>query len=208
MKKLSSIGAVAFAVLIAGLAILGFTAPAQAYPDAQINLTVNRDTLYSGQKFEATASSDSTTCDWTLEWNGTVQQGQSSPHHDFKTSFTAPQVSQDTTIPLRGTCRYQAANGRGTATAERTVMITVRPARSEVSPPNSASANGPKSSVAGPSSSVAGPKSSASGSDLPNTGGPNMVFLLGGLVLLLAGATAVTVSRRKAEEAESQVARF
>jgi LPXTG-motif cell wall-anchored protein len=45
------------------------------------------------------------------------------------------------------------------------------------------------------------------GSDLPNTGGPNLIVLLGGLVLLVTGATAVTFARRRAEEAEIQASR-
>ena len=197
-KKMSSFGTVAFAVLVAGLAILGFSAPAQAYPEAQVDLKVNKDTVYSGQKFQATASSD-TTCDWTLEWNGTVQEGQSSAHHDFHASFTAPEVTSETKIPLKGTCRYTPENTRGTATAERTVEITVLPKRSEVSPPKSGS---------GPKAAAAGPKAGVGGSDLPDTGGPNMLFLAGGLVLLLSGATAVTVARRRAEEAEVRASRF
>jgi hypothetical protein len=199
MKKLSSLGTVVFAALVAGLAVLGFSVPAQAYPDAQIDLTVNRDTVYSGQKFEAKASSD-TTCDWRLEWNGTVRTGQSSAHHDFKATFTAPHVRRETKIPLDGTCRYSAQNARGTATWHRSVTITVLPPRSEVSPPKSGAGAGPKAAVAGP-------KSAVGGSDLPGTGGPNALFLVGGLVLLLSGATAVTVARRRAEEAEIRSSR-
>jgi LPXTG-motif cell wall-anchored protein len=55
-----------------------------------------------------------------------------------------------------------------------------------------------------PRSSAVSPPAS---SDLPNTGGPNIVFLFGGLALLLAGATAVTVARRRAEEAEIAASR-
>jgi LPXTG-motif cell wall-anchored protein len=60
-------------------------------------------------------------------------------------------------------------------------MITVLPRNSAVSPPG--------------------------GSDLPSTGGPDWRVLAGGMILLLSGATAVIVARRRAEEAEVQAFR-
>lgn len=184
MKKLSSMGAVAFAALIAGLAVLAFSTPAQAYPDVSIDLKVNRSTLYGGQKFTATASSMGTTCNWTVEWDNRVRLGTSSDNTRFRTTFTAPGVSKVTKIPLHGTCVYSTSGTRGAVTWARTIMITVLPSRAAVSPPTSGGS-----------------------SDLPNTGGPNMLFLVGGLVLLASGATAVTVARRRAEEAEIQASR-
>jgi LPXTG-motif cell wall-anchored protein len=180
MKKLSSLGVVALAALIAVLAMLGFSAPAQAYPDVRIDLTVDRQVLYGGETFTATATSN-VTCAWNLEWDGKVRQSTGT---QFVTTYRAARVTKVTKIPLHGTCGYSARtapNARGAAGAatwERTLMITVLPQSTAVSPPG--------------------------GSDLPNTGGPNLLFLLGGLGLLLAGATAVTVARRRAEEAEIQ----
>lgn len=184
MKKLTSLGVVALAALIAVLAMLGFSAPAQAYPDVRIDLTVNRQVLYGGQTFTATAQSN-VTCAWTLEWNGAVRQSSGS---QFSTTYTAARVAKVTKIPLHGTCVYDtaqkpsarvAARAAGApATWQRTIMITVLPRSTAVSPPG--------------------------GSDLPNTGGPNLLILLGGLGLVLSGATAVAVARRRAEEAEIQ----
>jgi LPXTG-motif cell wall-anchored protein len=179
MKKLSPIGALALAALVAGLALLGFSGPAQAYPDVRIDLSVNRSVLYGGQSFTATAKSDGITCAWRLEWNGDVRHGASSGGHDFVTSYHAPQVKRVTKIPLHGTCTYASSGTRGATAWERTIMITVLPPSTAVSPP-------------------------VGGSDLPNTGGPNLLYLLGGIGLLLAGATAVTVARRRAEDAEFQ----
>ena len=89
---------------------------------------------------------------------------------------------------LRATCAYdgdeKAPNTRTAATWQRTIEITVLPRRTAVSAPGV-----------------------GAGSDLPNTGGPNRLFLAGGLVLLISGATAVTLARRRAEEAELQVTR-
>lgn len=186
MKKLSSIGAVAFAALIAGLALLGFSSPAQAYPEVQINLTVDRSTLYGGESFTATASSQGTTCTWSLEWNGNVRQGSSASNNPFVTTYKTARVTKVTKIPLHGTCTYAGTGrttARGAATWSQTIMITVLPQSTAVSPPG------------------------GGGSDLPNTGGPNVLFLVGGLALLLTGATAVTVARRRAEEAEIQASR-
>jgi LPXTG-motif cell wall-anchored protein len=183
MKKLTSLGVAAFAALITVLAILGSPSPAQAYPEIQINLEVNRSVLYGGENFTATASSNGTTCSWTLEWNGVLRNGTSSggDTNPFKTTYTAPEVDKVTKIPLHGTCEYTAPSARGAATWERKIIITVLPRSSAVSPPG--------------------------GSDLPSTGGPNFLFLAGGVLLLLSGAIAVTVARRRAEDAELQASR-
>jgi LPXTG-motif cell wall-anchored protein len=183
MKKLTSLGVAAFAALLTVLAVLGSSSPAQAYPEIQINLVVNRSVLYGGETFTATASSNGTTCSWALEWNGDTRHGTSSGGDvsPFKATYTAPQVTKVTKIPLHGTCEYAAPSARGSAIWQRTIMITVLPPSSAVSPPG--------------------------GSDLPSTGGPNLLFLGGGLLLLLSGAAAVTVARRRAEDAEIQASR-
>jgi LPXTG-motif cell wall-anchored protein len=190
MKKLSSLGAVALVALLTGLVVLGLQSQAQAYPDVQINLTVNRQTIYSHQSFTATATSQNTTCDWTLEWNGDTRHA--SDTHKFVTTYTGPKVTEVTKIPLHGTCTYPSSTARSgqrtaasSATWQRTIVITVLPRGAAVSPP-----------TAGGSS------------DLPSTGGPNRLFLAGGLVLLITGASAVTLARRRAEEAEIAASRY
>lgn len=183
MNKPSSMGVVAFAALVVGLAVLGFSTPAQAYPDVRVDLKVNRSTLYAGQQLTAAGASSGTTCSWTIDWHDQVRRGTSSGSDRFRTTFTAPQVSAVTKIPLRGTCGSSAgATARGAAVWSRTITITVLPPSVAVSPP-------------------------IAGADLPGSGGPNMLFLVGGLVLLASGATAVTVARRRAEEAETQAFR-
>lgn len=186
MKKLMPLGVAAFAAFVAVLAILGAPSPAQAYPEISISLSVNRDVLYGGENFTATAQGN-VTCDWDVEWNGSVRNAHEAPNAAFNTTFTAPEVKKVTKIPLHGTCVYDAAEqptaARTSAAWQRTIVITVLPRNSAVSPPV------------------------GSGSDLPSTGGPSLLFLFGGLGLLLAGATAVTVARRRAEEAEIQAHR-
>jgi LPXTG-motif cell wall-anchored protein len=190
MKKLTSLGALALAALIvAALALLGLSGSAQAYPERSFKLEVSRSVLYGGQHFTATATGN-VTCDWTLEWNGDTRQAKRDPNVKFATTYTTPKVTKVTKIPLTGTCLYDSdehpvdPNARASATPatwENTIIITVLPRSSAVSPPG--------------------------GSDLPNTGGPNLLFLAGGILLLASGAIAVTVARRRAEEAEIQALR-
>jgi hypothetical protein len=211
MKKLTSFGAVGFAALIAFLALAGFQSPAQAYPEAQIDLRVDHQTVTSGGSFTATASSN-VQCSWELEWDHKVRKGESSSGSDFVTSFRAKPVKSTTKIPLNGTCTYDA-DGKAT-TETRTIQITVEPKNggsSQVSAPGSGSGaqaagaqgSGAQASGAqGSGAQASGSHSGSAGSDLPNAGGPNRLFLAGGLVLLISGATAVTLARRRAEEAE------
>ena len=183
MKKLMPFGVAVCSLVIAVLAILGAQSPAQAYPEISIGISVDRDTLYGGQDFTATATAN-VTCAWAVEWNGSTRKADEAPKASFQTTFTAPKVKKVTKIPLHGTCVYDSGENPTARTAaawNRTIVITVLPR----------------------SNAVAGPVSS----DLPNTGGPNLIFLVGGLGLLLAGATAVTIARRRAEEAEIQAYR-
>ena len=180
MKKLASFGLM---VMIALLAAVGFAPAANAYPDNQFNLVVDRQVMYGGESFTATATSN-VVCDWTLEWNGVVRT-KTDPAI-FNTTYKTPIVTQITKIPLHGTCAYDDGSTRlgakasartmrvaKAATWSKTIMITVLPRGSAVSPP---------------------------GENLPNTGGPNMWLLLGGLGAVLAGAGVVVTSRRRATE--------
>lgn len=170
MQKFGVVVIAAFAAL---LVTLGFTSSAQAYPDVQITLTTNKAVVSSGDAFTATASAN-VDCAWNLDWNGEVRPGTG----QLVTTYTAPVVTKITKIALTGVCSYGASAERAEAsTWKRQVTITVLP---------SASAAGAADNT----------KNSA---NLPNSGGPNRVFLLTGLVLLLAGASAVTLARRRAE---------
>lgn len=174
MKKLAI---ACVAVLGALLVTVGMAPWAQAYPNVSIDLSVDRQTLYSGESFTATGTSN-VDCAWTTEWDGKVHTGAGSNGSPFITDYEAPVVTKVTPIPLHGTCVYDdpSSNARASvagATWERTIVVTVLP-RGNAAPPNN-------------------------GADLPNTGGPNLLFLLGGLGLLLTGATAVVVARRRAE---------
>lgn len=165
--------------LFALLATIGLAPAAQAYPDVTINLTAKPQVLYGGETFTATGTSD-VDCAWTLEWDGVVRNGSGSSGSPFSTVYTADDVTKITKIPLHGTCAYTDPTARAaaaSATWERTIIITVLP-RGNAAPPTD------------------------NNTDLPNTGGPSFAFLLGGLGLLLVGATAVTVARRRAEDVD------
>ena len=177
MKKY---GYVVLAAIAAVLVSLGFSSAAQAYPDVRIDLTVNHQVLYSGESFTVTGIS-TVPCTLDLEWNDEVRK--SAATKKFVTSYVAPAVTKVTKIPLTGVCHYAAPTGgkaaAGVSTLQRRITVTVLPRSS---------------------GATAAPVDNSA--DLPGTGGPNLVFLLSGLVLLLTGATAVTVARRRAEEVE------
>lgn len=162
------------------LVTVGFNSAAQAYPEVRIGMTVDRQVLFGGDTFTATATAN-VTCSWDLGWNGT---DRTSTGTKVITTFTAPQVTKQVTIDLSGTCTYDATEGgsartvAGTTTWRHRIPITVMPAAS---------------------GAAAAPSGAA---DLPNSGGPDQMVLLGGLALLLTGAAAVTVARRRADRAE------
>lgn len=171
--------------LIALLALVGLAPAANAYPDVTIDLTVDRQVLYGAETYTATGTSN-VDCAWTLEWDGEVHTGTGADGSPYTTTYTAPEVEEITEIPLHGTCGYTEPSGRvaaraaaGPATWERTIIITVLPqGDGTVVPPTD------------------------NGGNLPNTGGPNLLFLIAGVGLLVLGAGAVTVARRRAENVD------
>jgi hypothetical protein len=172
-------GVVALAAFAALLVTLGFTSSAQAYPEVQITLTASKQVVSSGDTFTASASAN-VGCAWNVDWNGDARSGAG----QFSTTFTAPAVTKVTKVVLTGTCTYSSgssgSSGESRSAADlstwtRQLTITVLPSASGAAAPSNRS------------------------SDLPSAGGPNKVFLLSGLVLLLAGASAVTLARRRAE---------
>ena len=182
VKKVLSLGV---AALVGLLAVIGLAPAAQAYPEVVIDLTAHPTVLYGGETFTATATSN-VDCDWTLEWNGDSRDKNASKK--FVTTYTAPDVTKITRIPLHGTCVYELPDGATPVTGKvsakaaagplttwkRTIMITVLPRGSAVSPP---------------------------GDDLPNTGGPDLWILLAGLGLVGVGTAVTLRSRRKAQTA-------
>jgi LPXTG-motif cell wall-anchored protein len=171
MKKYAYVAVAAFAAF---LVTLGFSSSAQAYPDVQINLTSSKQIVNAGDSVTVTAAAN-VECSWNETWN---DESHASAGTKFVTSFVAPQVTKITKLPVKATCQYTAPAGDARSGAQSwsdDLTITVLPVAS--------------------AAAAAG----QSRADLPSTGGPNWVVVAGGVVLLLAGATAVTVARRRAE---------
>lgn len=167
----------ALAVFVALFAALALHNPANAYPNVQASLSaVGNDTvLVSGEEFAVVASS-SAECDWALQWDGVSKAVRGT---QFQTTFTAPEVSETTTVKLTGVCTYTDPSRSDRAAAKASIEpaaleYTVRPATTAPS----------------------------NGASLAGTGGPNRMVLLSGVALLVAGATVAMVARRRAEHAE------
>lgn len=176
-KFASVIVALGAAVLVT----LGFAPAAHARTDVQINLGTSRHVLYGGDSFKATATAN-VSCDWALNWNGVGRQNVGAA---FATTYVAPQVTRITKVPLTGACTYAAPSGAGSAGASaplstwhRTIMVTILPRAY-----GAASPAGARTDLSGP-------------------GGPDQAVFFGGLALLLTGAGAVAVARRRAEGAD------
>jgi len=193
MRKLRSLALVVLVALVGGI---DFAPTAQADRGPTFTLTVDRHVVHSGEQFTASAGATSE-CDWLLEWNGDrrVQKVRR-----LVTTYTAPAVSGPTRIPLHATCFYApTGSARGGnrdvtsvtgigRTAERitvtvpqawrhTLMVTVLPPRSAVSPPES------------------GAGTVKPGGNLPLTGGPPLWALLAGVGTVLIGRLTARVAR-------------
>lgn len=192
MKRLASLGVL---VLIA---LLGIPAgPVDAAPGAaptRFGVSVDTTTLRSGQTLTATGTANSD-CAWIIDWNN---ERRSRSARTIVARFVAPEVEKKTVIPLRGTCFYVSpaptttgpkppTGGPGQAaqtvtvtvpkSLNQTILITVLPSGTVVSPPDDGNGNG------------GGP-----GGDLPDTGGPDLWILLAGLATLLVGASLIKLA--------------
>jgi hypothetical protein len=182
----------ALVVLVAVGACVGLGPSAQADSLPAFRLTVDRHVLHSGQSVTATATT-TTRCDWLLEWNGDrhVEHARTST-----ATWTAPQVSRPTMIPVHATCFYASgaarpdaaprATGPGQRVAvtvppswRRTLVVTVLPRGSEVSAPGTVGGAGHP------------------GGGLPGTGGPALWILFAGLGAVFVGSATVRSSPRR-----------
>jgi hypothetical protein len=172
MKKLVVIGVMA---LVAVFVALGTASSASAYPETTCNVTVNAQKVFAGTKLKVTAESDAVTTNSPrasvagTKWRAEFDGTVHSGTADtFHTTFNVPQVDSKTTILLT----VNAVRPDAT-TCDESLNITVLPNGTQVSPPE------------------------GGGGGLPNTGGPRMIFLIAGIVLVIAGSLAVAESRRR-----------
>lgn len=176
MKKFVSIGLGALSVLVLAL---GLVPPAQAYPELSCNVTVNAQRVASGdvlkvhatsQQFTTEAKAAADAVSWRAVFDGVVRTARSST---FDTSFDVPTFAEPTTRRLV----VRAVMPDSTTSCERSLDIAAGVAADDV--------------VAGP-----GGDNGVAGENLPNTGGPRLIFLILGVGLVVAGGAAVRQSRK------------
>jgi LPXTG-motif cell wall-anchored protein len=170
MKKFA---AALTAALLALLGFVAFAPSANAYPPPtppKLYLTLSTNRVVSGHSFNATAKA-TVSCDTiTLRWNGvTASAAGSTVKHRYK----APIVSSDVVITAHATCVYTATSGQSGAAISATTKTLYAEADVTVVPAH------------------------GKGGKLPNTGGPSIGWLIGGIAALLAGAGAMFAGRRR-----------
>lgn len=179
MKKFAA------ALATALMALLGFTAfapSAQAYPQPVFYLKASVNTVVSGHTLMITGTATVNCESITISWAGQTFTGSGSK---FKHKYNAPNVTSKTVITAHGTCVFSSTSGAAgqaivatTQTLTATANITVVPAHSKGNNKNQ-------------------------GGNLPNTGGPSIGWLIGGIAALLAGAGAMFAGRRRDHGAAS-----
>ncbi len=169
-------GQVALGLLLAllvTLAVVVTPTDAHAYPDVQCQVTVSSQDLESGQKLTFRGLSGRS-LDWRLTFAGDTHTGTGT---EFRTRFTAPEVTAQTTERLEVSARSTSAAVSGAC--QRTFDITVSPSGGAAGP----SADDREQGV------------------LPNTGGPRLPLLGLALLLLVAGAATARRARRGGRDA-------
>jgi len=177
MKKLLMIGLAALSLTMVSF---GLVAPAQAYPELSCNVTVNAQRVASGdvlkvhavsQQFTTEARAAADAVSWRAEFDGVVRTARSST---FDTSFKVPSFAEPTTRRLV----VRAIMPDATTNCVKTLDIAAGVADQAVLAPGDGGNNG------------------VGGDNLPNTGGPRLIFLILGLGLVVAGGAAVRQSRK------------
>lgn len=168
MKKFAAMIAAALCAL---LGVVALAPSAQAYPTPILSLKLSTQAVVSGGSFNAVAKADVQCDTLTVTWNG---QTASAPGSTVTHTFTAPVVQTATVITAHATCAYTTATG----TSGHAIALT----------PNYLYASADVTVL---------PQGAATTGKLPNTGGPNIGWLLGGLAALLAGAGAMYAGRRR-----------
>lgn len=172
MKKVLLAAATMF---IALFATVGFAPSAFAYPELTCNLTVDPQVVYEGESFTATATAAEVTSPARASATGDDISWVMTFNGDSRTGKGAVFVQTFTAPQVTASTKYPlTATSTSTAgTCTHTVDITVLPLGAVVSPPGGQGG-------------------------LPNTGGPDIAFLIAGIVLLLGGGVAVVFARRRA----------
>lgn len=175
MKKFAATLA---AALVALVSLAGLAPSAQAYPQPFLTLDASQTTVVSGHSFQLIAHA-TVKCDvLKIVWNG---QSHSTSGSNFSHKYTAPMVTSKVVITATATCQYSTTSGAAGRAIVASALMT-NPAHKDI--------------TVVPIGSKGGGHGSGGG-NLPNTGGPSIGWLIGGIAALLAGAAAMFAGRRR-----------
>ncbi|MCX6394882.1 MAG: LPXTG cell wall anchor domain-containing protein [Propionibacteriales bacterium] len=171
MKKLIVIGVTTLAALFVAF---GFAPSANAYPQTSCKVTINAQKVFGGTKLKVSAEAQKVVTDDglgraavdTTSWIAEFNGVTKTAQSD---SFAATFNVPEVDAETVLTLRVQAMMAGVTPACEQSLNITVLPGSAVVTPP---------------------------GGTLPNTGGPHLSLLIGGLGLVAAGSIAIRQSRR------------
>lgn len=175
MKRYAALALAAIAALV-GMSALAPSAQARqaTYPVVSLQLKLSVQKVVSGHTFTATAKANIKCVVISETWNGqTASAAGSTVTHTFQ----APNVTKPTVIPLHATCQYSVVSGAAGAALKAQLQSVSRTANILVVP------------VAHPGHPV-----------LPDTGGPNLGWFIGGALAVVAGGLAMFFGRRRRKD--------
>ncbi len=153
---------------------------AQAYPDPTITISIPGNEIIGGDTFDFTASSGDVDCDWTVTYGGAQQTGSGT---SISGTYDTPAVSKRTATTITAVCEYQTATSSASAAAT-----------AEVSAADTASASATVYLLPRGGDTDGGSDDNGA---LPDTGGSNLWIVIVGAALLVVGAAALALSRRR-----------
>lgn len=208
------LAAVAAAVTLVALTTGG--AAFAAYEDPVVTINLDNIDLGSGGGTGSGSSGvvvaggdvagtvkSSVPCHWTATFNGTAQDGSGL---SFTFSFGTPMVDKKTTFVLTVKCVYDDGNTNGASAAisdpSAVTPAFYVPATSTMLPTALQTVTRSVNIVVVPTLGGNGNENASANQSgvIPNTGGPNVLWIGAGVVLLLGGAGVVVAARRKHDQ--------
>lgn len=171
MKKLIVIGVTTLAALFVAV---GFAPSANAYPQTSCKVTISAQKVFEGTKLDVSAQAQKVVTDDGLGRAAATTTSWTAEFNGVTKKVTADTLDVTFNVPEVEaktvlTLHVQALMPDVTEACDQSLNITVLPGGTDVSPPGT----------------------------LPNTGGPRLSLLFGGLGLVAAGALAIRQSRRR-----------
>lgn len=175
MKKLIVMGAITLAAMAVAL---GAAPTASAYPETSCNVTVNAQKVHAGSQLRVTGTSQETT-------SSSPRLAAASVH--WRATFNGVTKTANATV-------FHATFAVPSEKVQTQILLTVRAVQ-----PDATDCQKSLNITVLPSGLSVSPP----GDHLPNTGGPRLIFLIAGIVLVLGGAGAVWQSRRRSHGGHS-----